>query len=177
VDPLTEFVLRLLDLDAVAAAAGEAARTAAAAEIQRQLISGRVVTAATGAPATAPRASPVASAPARPASPPERAPSPRRPTPAAPKPTRPAPSAHPRAVPAPDTLGAKRTRDQLTQTADAVLEEIRKEPGIIPEAIAKKLGLRSRDITLPLAQLRGETGDKPRVKWSGVKRFTRYTAK
>ncbi len=77
------------------------------------------------------------------------------------------------AIPAPEQRGAKRTRDQLAATAKAALGVIQARPGIIPEEIAKALGVRSKDLTLPLLVLR----QRDLVTWSGQKRFTRYTAR
>lgn len=80
--------------------------------------------------------------------------------------------AAPPAVPLPKEPGAKRTPEQIEQTAVAALAAIRARPGIIPEQIAAALSTSSADLTRPLRLL----VDSHRAKTVGRKRYTRYTA-
>lgn len=81
------------------------------------------------------------------------------------------------AVRMPAILGAKRTAEEIEQTALAALAVIRERPRIIPEQIAAELKVRSADLTLPLRLLVDPVPPtKARAKVSGRKRYSRYEA-
>lgn len=146
-------------------------RPAARAELERQLAGLRGRVGAAASPTAPTRAGPAAAAPIK-----QRAPAAPPPAALAPAAGKGARKGAPVPVPAPGGGGAKRTQQQLRETTEAVLAVIKANPGILPEQIAKKLALKSSDITLPLAMLREPEQGKPLVRATGVKRFTKYTA-
>lgn len=66
--------------------------------------------------------------------------------------------------------GGKRSPDEIAETADALLDYIRQNPGQRMEAIAKAMGSSTKDLTLPIKKLLSAN----KVKVEGQKRATSY---
>lgn len=69
--------------------------------------------------------------------------------------------------------GAKRTPDELEALKTAVFTAVKKNPGSRVEELATIMSLTTKDLALPMLQLR----DEKRIVKKGEKRAARYTAK
>jgi hypothetical protein len=69
--------------------------------------------------------------------------------------------------------GAKRSPKQLERVTEALLNHIKENPGERIEAIAKKIGMKTKELTLPVKKL---VADKKIVR-KGEKRATEYFPK
>lgn len=69
--------------------------------------------------------------------------------------------------------GGKRTAEDLEQLKRTIVAAIRKSPGIRSEQLAKELGTTTKELQLPMLQLR----DGGIIKMRGQKRAAQYTVK
>jgi hypothetical protein len=73
----------------------------------------------------------------------------------------------------PKSPGGKRTAEELDALKTTLLEVIRKQPGLRTEQISKEIGASTKDLQLPMLQLREEK----RIRIKGQKRAAQYFAK
>lgn len=67
----------------------------------------------------------------------------------------------------------KRTAEDLAAIKTTLLSVIRKQPGLRTEQIAKEVGATTKDLQLPMLQLRGERS----IRMTGQKRAAQYFAR
>lgn len=75
--------------------------------------------------------------------------------------------------PRPKSRGGKRTAAELDAVKITLLAVIRKQPGLRTEQIAKEVGASTKELQLPMLQLREEK----RIRIKGQKRAAQYFAK
>jgi hypothetical protein len=69
--------------------------------------------------------------------------------------------------------GGKRTAEELAAFKTTLLGVITKQPGLRTEQIAKEIGASTKELQLPMLQLR----DEKRIRMKGQKRAAQYFAK
>ena len=69
--------------------------------------------------------------------------------------------------------GGKRTAEDLEAIKKTIVSAIRKSPGIRSEQLAKELGTSTKELQLPMIQLR----DAKLIRMKGARRAARYFAK
>jgi hypothetical protein len=69
--------------------------------------------------------------------------------------------------------GGKRTSEELAAFKTTLLGVITKQPGLRTEQIAKELGTSTKELQLPMLQLR----DEKRIRMKGQKRAAQYFAR
>jgi hypothetical protein len=74
---------------------------------------------------------------------------------------------------APSKSSGKRTAEDLAEIKTTLLSVIRKQPGLRTEQIAKEIGATTKDLQLPMLQLREEKS----IRMKGQKRAAQYFAR